>query len=135
MKGYFSENPPDENVVLMGHVPQSRLKEVMSQSHVMVLPSLEEGLALVQAQALACGCPVIGTHNTGASDLFSDGVEGFIVPPRDPDAISNRLQQLADEPDLRQKMSRNAIKAVRNIGGWSAYGEKFAAVLDEIRNG
>ena len=55
---------------------------------------MEEGLALVQAQALACGCPVIGTWNTGAADLFSDGVEGFIVPPRDPKAIAERLRQL-----------------------------------------
>ena len=54
----------------------------MSRSHVMVLPSIEEGLALVQAQALACGCPVIGTRHTGAEDLFSDGNEGFIVPIR-----------------------------------------------------
>jgi hypothetical protein len=45
----------------------------MSRSHVMVLPSVEEGLALVQAR----GCPVIGTYNTGAEYLFSDGQEGY----------------------------------------------------------
>ena len=45
-----------------------------------------KGMALVQGQAMACGCPVIATTNTGAEDLFTDGVEGFIVPIRDPDA-------------------------------------------------
>ena len=69
----------------LGVVGQERLAELMSTSHVMVLPSIEEGLALVQGQAMACGCPVIASTNTGAEDLFTDGVEGFVVPIRDPE--------------------------------------------------
>ena len=91
----------DSRITVLGHVSQPRLKEIMSTSDVMVLPSVEEGLALVQAQAMACGCPVIASENTGASDLFTDGREGFIVPIRDPNAIAQRLQLLADNPDLQ----------------------------------
>ena len=61
----------EQNIILTGHVPQFQLKKIMSRSHVMVLPSIEEGLALVQAQAMACSCPVIATTNTGADDLFT----------------------------------------------------------------
>ena len=68
-------------------MPQDRLAAIMSSSHVMILPSIEEGLALVQAQAMACGCPLISSTNTGGEDLFSDGVEGFVVPIRSPEAI------------------------------------------------
>jgi glycosyltransferase involved in cell wall biosynthesis len=96
MERYFKLHPPDAAVAILGHLPQSALKDLMNQAHVMVLPSVEEGLAMVQAQAMACGCPVIGTTNTGAADLFIDEVEGFIVPPRDPRAIAERLQLLAD---------------------------------------
>lgn len=71
----------EQNIILTGHVPQIHLKKIMSRSHVMVLPSIEEGLALVQAQAMACSCPVITTTNTGYEDLFTD-LEGFIVPIR-----------------------------------------------------
>ena len=46
---------------------------------VMVQPSIEEGLSLVMAEALACGCPVIATENTGAEDLFQNNKEGFII--------------------------------------------------------
>jgi starch synthase len=98
---------PDDARVL-GHVPQSQLKTVMSRSHVMVLPSVEEGLALVQAQAMACGCPVIGTPNSGAEDLYSDGQEGYIVPIRDADALAERLQHLADHPEQRAEMSEKS---------------------------
>ncbi|RZT31843.1 glycosyltransferase family 4 protein [Cupriavidus agavae] len=123
---------PMEHVTLTGSVPQPRLKEYMSRSHVMVLPSVEEGLALVQAQALACGCPVIGTHNSGGEDLFTDGEEGYIVPIRDADALAQRMQNLADEPWLQQIMGAAALSRVRRIGGWSTYGGRVAALMEEL---
>ncbi|MGH6649311.1 glycosyltransferase family 4 protein [Aquabacterium sp.] len=122
---------PQEARVL-GHVPQDQLKHLMSRSHVMVLPSIEEGLALVQAQALACGCPVIGTGHTGAEDLFEDHEQGFIVPIRQSDAIAQRLQQLADDPGLRAEMSRKALIRVRSAGGWRDYGMQARHLYQEL---
>jgi starch synthase len=116
-----------QDVRLLGHVPQPRLKEIMSRSHAMVLPSIEEGLAMVQAQALACGCPVIGTEHTGAEDLFADGKEGYIVPIRRADEIAERLQRIADDPHLRARMGEAAVARVRQLGGWSAYGDQAMA--------
>jgi starch synthase len=117
---------------VMGPLTQERLREIMSTSHVMVLPSVEEGLALVQAQAMACGCPVIATQNTGAQDLFTDGKEGFIVPIRDAAAIANRLQSLADDPELRMAMSEAAIRRVKSIGGWDSYGDSMFKIFSDI---
>jgi alpha-maltose-1-phosphate synthase len=129
---YLKHCPPPEGVEFLGHVPQPKLKHIMSRSHVMVLPSIEEGLALVQAQALACGCPVIGTWHTGAEDLFTDGNEGFIVPIRDPQAIADRLQLLADDPDRRAAMSEAALQLVKGLGGWTEYGNQMAEVFRKL---
>lgn len=120
------------NVEFTGPVPQPQLKEIMSGSHVMVLPSIEEGLAMVQGQALACGCPVISSAHTGGEDLFRHGREGFIVPIRDAKAITERLELLAQDPKLRETMSRAALNLVKNLGGWDAYGEKYAAFCSEL---
>ncbi len=120
------------DIRVLGHVPQQDLKEVMSRSHVLVLPSIEEGLAMVQAQALACGCPVIGTEHSGAEDLFDDGREGFIVPIRRPEHIRERLQQLADDKDLQCALSAAALERVREIGGWRAYGLKALSVYQAL---
>jgi starch synthase len=122
----------DPRINIMGHVQQYRLKEIMSASHVMVLASVEEGLALVQAQAMACGCPVIASQNTGAHDLFTDGKEGFIVPCRDSSAIASRLQQLADNPELRLGMSEAALQRVKSFGGWEQYGETMYRIFSEV---
>ncbi len=123
---------PQTNVEYLGSVPQSRLIELMNTSHFMVLPSIEEGLALVQGQALACGCPVIATTNTGAEDLFTDGVEGFIVPIRDVAALTDRMQQFADDPLLQRQMSHAALERVRHLGGWSDYGDRWEQLLSRL---
>ena len=107
-----------------GVVDRYELHRYYSQGSVFVMPSIEEGLALVQSQAMACGLPVIATTNTGAEDLFTDGVEGFIVPIRDPEAIREKLVRLYYDPDLREEMSRAALRRVRAMAGWNDYGDR-----------
>ena len=122
--------PSDAKV--LGHMPQTELKNVMSRSHVLVLPSIEDGFGMVMAQAMACGCPVIASRNTGGEDLFSDGHEGYSVPIRDVDALAERLQHLADNPEERAAMGRQALERVQSIGGWRDYGEKAMAIYREL---
>jgi alpha-maltose-1-phosphate synthase len=128
MKGVLDRLPLD-NVTLMGTMPQTQLKYYMSRSHVMVMPSLDEGMALVQGQAMACGCPVIATTNSGAEDLFTDGVEGYILPVRDSNALADHMQRLADDRDLRLRMSEAALRRVRSVGGWTEYGDGWENLL------
>lgn len=123
---------PQDAVTYRGTMPQTELKQWMSRSHVMVMPSLDEGMALVQGQALACGCPVIATTHSGASDLFTDGVEGFIVPIRDPQALTNRMQQLAEDPALQRRMSEAALLRVQHLGGWQKFGDLWEQLLHKL---
>ncbi len=123
---------PTENVRFLGALPQVELIDHMSRSHVMVLPSIEEGLALVQGQAMACGCPVLATTETGSEDLYTDGVEGFIVEPRRVDQLVERLEQLAGDRGLRDRMGAAAIKRVRSLGGWKQYGDQWEALLKSV---
>jgi starch synthase len=106
-----------------GVCPRKSLWQLYSQASVLVLASVEEGLALVQAQAMACGVPVIATTNTGAEDLFTDGVEGFIIPIRSPEAIKERIEWMIDNKELRDKMAAAALERVKSLGGWDRYGE------------
>ncbi|AFL86765.1 glycosyltransferase [Terriglobus roseus DSM 18391] len=123
---------PQENVEFLGTMPQPKLIPYMSRSHVMVLPSIEEGLALVQGQAMACGCPVIASVATGSADLFTDGVEGFIIPMRSVDEIVDRLQRFVDDPTLRDRMSTAALARVQSIGGWREYGDHWENLLHRL---
>jgi glycosyltransferase involved in cell wall biosynthesis len=113
-------------------VPQAELKNIMSRSSVLVLPSIEDGFGMVMAQSMACGSPVIASSNTGGEDLFKDGEEGYIVPIRDVDALAERLQQFADKPELRVIMGKRALARVQSMGGWNNYGDKAMAIYTEV---
>jgi glycosyltransferase involved in cell wall biosynthesis len=110
-----------------GTVPQARLLGYYAQADVFVIASLEEGLAMVIPQALACGLPVICTANSGGEDLVRDGVNGFVVPIRDPDALAERLAELRGDPDRLAAMKRAAIESVAQGHAWRDYGLAVAA--------
>ena len=67
------------------------LAERLRSADVFVLPSLEEGLARTSLEAMACGLPVVVTPNTGSNDLVTEGINGSVVPIRDPQAIADAI--------------------------------------------
>jgi len=81
---------------------------VFGRCSVLVLPSVEDGFGLVALEAMACGLPVIVTNQSGAADLIESGVNGFIVPPRDIEKISEKLQYLAANPHISSQMGKSA---------------------------
>ena len=93
----------------LGAVPYGRVLEEMRRHDVLVLPSLIEGFALVILEAMAQGLPVITTPNSGAATVIEDGVDGFIVPIRDSEAIVDRAMRLANRAELSQ-MSAAALR-------------------------
>ena len=120
------------NVERTGPVRRSEVVNQMSRASVLVLPSVEEGLALVQAQAMACGCPLIVSQNTGGEDLLEDGIEGFIVPIRDADAIADRLTKLHGDRTLLAEMSETAVRRVHELGGWDFYGQASVQLFHNL---
>ncbi len=97
---------------LLGSLPISQLAYHYSQGSVFVLPSLEEGLAKVMLEAMACGLPVIASTNTGGMDVVREGVDGFIVPIRDVAALQEKITFLYAKPELCREMGRNALERV-----------------------
>jgi glycosyltransferase involved in cell wall biosynthesis len=118
-----------DSIEVLGLVPNSQLREHYCRASVFLLPSIEEGLSMVMGEAMACGCPVIATTNTGAEDIMEDDVEGFIVPIHSPNLIAERLQRLADEPELRSRMGLAGQSRVQQMKGWDDYGKIWHNVM------
>lgn len=114
-------------VKVWGAVPQHQLPWFYSQASVVVMPSIEEGLALVLGQALACGTPVIATKESGVEELITDGVEGFVVKARDPQDIAKYLSRLSMYPDELEWM-RKQIANRRGDWHWRNYGSRMLEV-------
>ena len=95
------------------------------------MASLEEGLALVQLQAMACGIPVIATEHTGAENIFLNEQEGFIVPIRNSRAIREKLEFLYEQPEVLNTMSKAALKRIKSYRSWDEYGQAVAKVYQK----
>ncbi len=108
-----------------GVVPRRELPWYYSQASVFVIASIEEGLALVQAQAMACGVPIIATAHTGGADILTHGTQGYIVPIRDPEAIRAKILFLYDHPEVRERMAAAALTHATELGTWDEYGRRI----------
>lgn len=101
---------------------------------VYVLPSLAEGFPQTAIIAMACGLPVIVSEHTFGDDVVTDGVDGYVVPIRDPAAIAERLRALAADPGLRLRMGAAARRTAHDFA-WSSYrrriGELARGVLGD----
>lgn len=94
---------------LLPVLPHAELVAHYQNASVFVFPSLMEGSARVIQEAMACGLPIITTPNSGS--IVQDGVEGFVVPIRDPEAISARILELYNHPARRREMGLAARAA------------------------
>jgi glycosyltransferase involved in cell wall biosynthesis len=112
------------------HLTRPALAETFRESDVLVFPSLVEGMGLVVLEAMACGLPVIVTPN-GPADVVRDGVDGYIVPSRDENAICDRLDRLYRDRDLRIEMGRNARARALEFT-WAAYAANVERILDDL---
>lgn len=134
MKEWLSlyKNP---NVYFLGHKPQNELYQYYSQGSVFVLMSVQEGLAMVQPQAMACGLPLIISTNTGGSDLISEqGKEGYVIPIRDVEKLKEVLLDLYNNPKKLAKMSQDTQKRVEKGFTWDDYGDRYVKYLNQIWN-
>jgi glycosyltransferase involved in cell wall biosynthesis len=108
--------------------PHGEVLRLMQSCDVFVLPSIVEGRALVQQEAMACGLPVIATKNGGADDAIVDGETGFLVPIRSPEAIAEKINWfLANRANL-DGMGIAARKRAAEFT-WRGYGEKIVAAV------
>lgn len=110
-----------QNVQAVGPKTGSDLADEYANADVFVLPSVEDGWGLVTNEAMNAGLPVVVTENCGSAEIVEHGVNGFVVPARDTDALAARLALLLSDADLRARMGA-AARATAEGRTWETYG-------------
>lgn len=99
-----------------GELPGIRpIKEILAETDIFVLPSLWEGLPLVLVEAMAAGRPIIATRVSGSREMIQDGINGFLVEPKDVDALATKLIELIKNPALCQQFSVAARERAKHF--------------------
>ena len=108
------------------------LSTVIPRWDVFVMPSLEEGFPIAALDAMAAGLPVLATSVGGVPELIEDGKTGWLVPPRDVEALAARLRVLLGDSELRANMGAAGFTRVQNNFSAAQMTMNFAHLYDEL---
>jgi glycosyltransferase involved in cell wall biosynthesis len=106
------------------------LADEYASASVTVCPSVyaeAQLFALTVIESLACGTPVVGTSVGALPEIVTDGVNGYLVPPRDPISMRQRLQMLLDDPESAQTMGREGRHLVEAMFTWKKVADRCTA--------
>lgn len=119
-----SSVPP--NLTFTGRITRDRVSDLYREADIFVLPTLSDGFAITQLEAMAHGVPVIATPNCGR--VVTDGEDGLIVPPRDPDKLADALAWCLENRRRLDEMRQNALRKSRTFT-LEAYVDRLEACL------
>jgi len=122
-------------VVFLRPVSEETLAAHYHACDVFVLPSTtnSEAFGLVQLEAMACGKPVVSTNlPTGVPYVNQHGKTGFILPPRDPEALARAINTLLDDPGLRENFGQYAKRRVEREFTMEIVAEKVLEIYEEL---
>lgn len=119
------------NMRWLGQVPRSQTAEVYAQADVFVFPTLSDGFGLTQLEALAHGLPVIATPNCGR--VVEEGKTGFLIPPRDPEALAGAILKFVRNRQLLEEMRPRCLEAVKAFSV-EAYGKRLVEIILKHRS-
>ena len=121
----------EDLVVFAGKRSQDTLPYYYSAAEAVVVPSHYESFGMVALEAMACGTPVVASEVGGLAYLVQDGITGFTVPVDEPQALADRLYQLLDDGQLRERMSKQAVEVAQDYSWWNIT-TRLIAVYREV---
>jgi len=128
---YIGDNDAIRRVDALGHVSGGELWRRLGEADVLCAPSLAgESFGMVLTEAFAAGTPVIASNIAGYSDVVTDGVNGVLVPPADPQRLAEELQGLYHEPERRQALGATALRSAERYA-WPRVAEEVEEVYEQ----
>ncbi len=119
-------------VSLVGAVAAAQLVELMSESHILVMPSTYEGFGIVYLEGMAFGLPAVATTAGAAGELVEDGVTGFLVEPGDAAALRDCLERLDGDRQMLARMGVAARSRYERHPTWAESAQTARAYLDGL---
>lgn len=129
---YLEEARGLSNLRFLGEVSEDVLSQAYAACDIFVLPSVFEGMPYALMEAMALGKAVVASDIEGVKTLVKDGETGLLFPPRDPQALAERIKVLCENPELRRKLGKNARELVLSRYSWESVLDKLLRLYGVI---
>lgn len=120
------------HVRFTGRVDHEQLPHLYGAADVFVTTPWYEPFGITPLEAMACGLPVVGSNVGGVKYTVRDGETGFLVPPKDPRAVADRLEELHNLPWLASALSDNARKRTEDLFTWGHVTDSIIDLYQEV---
>ncbi|WP_205780599.1 glycosyltransferase family 4 protein [Mucilaginibacter limnophilus] len=127
------ENNLIDSVIFAGRKNRQQLKYYYASSDVFITTPWYEPFGITPLEAMACGTPVIGANVGGIKYSVADGETGWLVPPKDPEALANKLNEVIDDGALLYKAGENALKRVNEHFTWANVASQIDSLYKQLR--
>jgi len=121
-----------ERVHLHGNQPARQVRQMYEKADICLLPSLSEGMSNVALEAMAMALPIVSTTVGGMAEALTDGVEGFLVPPYQPEIMAEKTALLIDNPELRIQMGKAGRQRVEKDFTLEDQIKKFLSIYQSL---
>lgn len=122
----------ESRVVFSGALPAPLVAEAMQEAALLVMPSQQEGLGLVAAEALACACPVVASDIAGIRDVVLDGRTGLLAPPGDETAFAAAIAAQLDDPARAAALADAGRAHVEACFSWPAVARRYRGLYGDV---
>jgi glycosyltransferase involved in cell wall biosynthesis len=118
LKGIARSEGVVDNIIFAGRKNREELKFYYSAADIFITTPWYEPFGITPLEAMACGVPVIGSNVGGIKFSVADGKTGFLVPPKDPCALAEKIAVLLNDSGLLEAMKINALRRVNKMFTW-----------------
>lgn len=115
-----------------GQRARDQLRYYYSAADVFVTTPWYEPFGITPVEAMACGTPVVGSAVGGIKSTVVDGQTGFLVPPKNPEALADKLAILYRQPELAQKMGAAGMRRAWRDYTWEGVARQIAAIYENV---
>ena len=115
----------------MGKVPNEVVPQYMAAADILVLPSLSEGFPVVIVEAMASGLPIITTNVTRLPEIVHNGENGFLVEPKNPAELAEKILLLLQDDGLRGRIAQNNRRRAKDYT-WEKVIDKLEEVYQKV---
>ena len=121
-----------DRVTFVGRRGRAELRTYYSAADVFVTTPWYEPFGITPVESMACGTPVVGADVGGIRFSVLDGETGYLVPPRDPDAVADRVARIVADPALHERLSRAAVARADRLFTWETVTASIESVYRDV---